>query len=97
MLLPLEKTSGVDLLSVKLIGRWPPRTLPAPIFLRARLPALVALKPPAECPDMMLRLVSCVLVLLRVAEEEFVESVVFVLVVKLRVSRSRPPSSNADF
>jgi hypothetical protein len=32
--------------------------LPSPNFLRARLPALVALKPPAEWPDMMLLLVN---------------------------------------
>lgn len=45
---------------------------------------------------MMLRLVSCVLVLLCVAEEFSVELVAFVLVVYVLLSRSRP-SSNADF
>lgn len=96
MLLALDLRFASDFLSWSVIGRCPPRMLPRPNFLRARLPALVALKPPAEWPDMMLRLVSWVLVLLWVAEEEFVESVRFVLVVKFRLRRS-PPSSAADF
>jgi hypothetical protein len=84
MLRALELTSGVDLVSCIVIGRrfW----LPSPNFLRARLPALVALNPPAECPDMMLLLVSCVLLLLCVAYEDSVEFVALVFVVEVRPS-----------
>jgi len=85
----------VDLVSPRVIGRCVPLTLPIPDFLRARLPALVALKPPAEWPDIMLRLVSCVLVLLWVADDDAVELVALVLVVYVRFSFSRP-SSYAD-
>lgn len=95
MLRAVEVISGVDLVSIVLNGLfsfW----LPNPNFLRARLPALVALKPPAEWPDIMLRLVSCVLLVLLVVEEFSVELVALVFVVKVRLRPSRR-SSKADF
>jgi hypothetical protein len=52
-----------------------------PNLCRDRLPALVALRPLAEAPDIMLRLVSCVLLLKCVADDDSVELVAFVLVV----------------
>lgn len=60
----LDAKSGVDLFISTILLPRSPLWLPSPNFLLARLPALVALKPPAEYPDMMLRLVNCVLVLL---------------------------------
>lgn len=89
MLRALEFKSPVDLTPVR------PLWLPNPNLRLARLPALVALNPPAEYPDIMLRLVNWVLVLLCVPEEFSVEFVAFVLVVFVRFSLSRP-SSNAD-
>lgn len=67
--------------------------LPHPFFL-ARLPALVALKAPAECPLMMLWLVREVLEVLFVATLWYPldEFVALDFVVKVRPSISLPSS-----
>jgi hypothetical protein len=71
--------NGVSGLSIS-ASRMPIALCARDMFFRARLPALVALMPPAEAPDMRLLFVLCVVV------------VEVVFVVNVRPSISRPTS-----
>lgn len=91
---PLMLGNSVGWAFMMLVGR--PLILPQPFFL-AKLPALVALKPPAEYPLMILWLVLCVLVVpfVVVLCTPLEELVALDLVVNVRPMTSRP-SSYAD-